>query len=64
MKLLNDNTQLKSDLEAVRSKLKADGLAKEKEISQLKRQLKAASEDLFAEKKKARDQYDKLKEVC
>ncbi|XP_062500433.1 uncharacterized protein LOC134176762 isoform X2 [Corticium candelabrum] len=61
-KLLSENAQLKSDQEAMKSKLKADGLAKEKEISELKRQVKAASEDMFTEKKKARDHCDKLKQ--
>eukprot|EP00118_Oscarella_pearsei_P009071 m.49913 g.49913 ORF g.49913 m.49913 type:complete len:1251 (+) comp34044_c0_seq1:332-4084(+) len=62
LKVLQESTHLRAELDGARSKLKTDLPLKQREIDELKKQLKAASEDLFGEKKRSRERYDRLKE--
>ena len=63
LKVLQENTHLRAELDAARNKLKTDLPQKQREVDELKRQVKAAVEDLFGEKKRSKERYEKLKEV-
>ncbi|XP_065831126.1 trichohyalin-like isoform X2 [Oscarella lobularis] len=62
LKVLQENTHLRAELDAARNKLKTDLPQKQREVDELKRQVKAAVEDLFGEKKRSKERYEKLKE--